>query len=100
MTVYTIAQLKFVDIVAYRRYQRAFPAVFAKFNCTLLVADESPQVLEGEWQGDKVVVMSFPNTEEAERFRQSQEYLEIAKDRKAGAEAIVLIVTGLPAGSG
>ena len=100
MTVYTIAQLKFVDIGAYRRYQRAFPAVFAKFNGTLLVADESPQVLEGEWQCDKVVVMSFPNTEEAERFRQSQEYLEIVEDRKAGAEAIVLIVTGLPAGSG
>ena len=97
MTVDTIAPLKFVDMRPLTDTTAPFPAVFAKFNGTLLVADESPQVLEGEWQCDKVVVMSFPNTEEAERFRQSKEYLEIVKDRKAGAEAIVLFVTGLPA---
>ena len=32
MPVYTIAQLKFTDIDSYRRYQKTFPAVFAKFN--------------------------------------------------------------------
>jgi uncharacterized protein (DUF1330 family) len=94
MPVYTIAQLKFTDIDAYRRYQKAFPAVFAKFNAKVLVADESPRVLEGDWPRDKVVILAFPDEAEARRFASSSEYQEIARDRKAGADAIVLMVKG------
>jgi uncharacterized protein (DUF1330 family) len=99
MTVYTIAQLRFTDIDAYRRYQKAFPAVFAKFNARVLAADESPRVLEGDWQRDKVVILAFPDEAEATRFAASPEYLEIAKDRKAGADAVVLLVRGFEPGS-
>jgi uncharacterized protein (DUF1330 family) len=95
MTVYTIAQLKFTDIEAYRRYQKAFPSVFAKFNAEVLVADERPRVLEGEWPRDKVVILAFPDEAEATRFSTSPEYQEIARDRKAGADAVVLMVKGL-----
>lgn len=94
MTVYTIAQLKFTDIEAYRRYQRAFPAVFATFNARVLVADEVPRVLEGDWPRDKVVILAFPDEAEAARFGASPEYAEIARDRKAGADAVVLMVKG------
>jgi len=94
MTVYSIAQLKFTDIEAYRRYQKAFAAVFAKFNAKVLVADEDPVVIEGEWRGDKVVILAFADEAEARRFAASAEYQEIAKDRKAGADAVVLMVKG------
>jgi uncharacterized protein (DUF1330 family) len=92
--IYTIAQLKFTDIAAYRRYQKAFPAVFAKFNAKVLVADEAPVVLEGDWPRDKVVILAFPDEAEAGRFAASTQYREIAKDRKAGADAVVLMVRG------
>lgn len=94
MTVYTIAQLKFTDIDAYRRYQKAFPAVFAKFNGQVLAADEAPRLLEGDWPRDKVVILAFPDEAEAARFSASSEYAEIAKDRKAGADAVILMVRG------
>ena len=94
MPVYTIAQLKFTNIDAYRRYQKAFPAVFARFNARVLVADESPRVIEGDWPRDKVVILAFPDEAEAMRFQGSPEYLEIAKDRKAGADAVVLMAKG------
>jgi uncharacterized protein (DUF1330 family) len=95
MTVYTVAQLKFTDIEAYRRYRKAFPAVFAKFNAKVLAADEAPRVIEGEWPRDKVVILAFPDEAEATRFGASPEYAEIAKDRKAGADAVILMVRGL-----
>ena len=60
MTVLAIAQLKFTDRNAYNRYQAAFMEVFQRYSGTLLAADEAPQVVEGEWQLDKAVVMSFP----------------------------------------
>lgn len=94
MTVYSIAQLKFTDVDAYRRYQRAFPAVFAKFNAKVIVADESPTVLEGDWPRDKIVILAFPDEAEARRFGASPDYQAIAKDRKAGADAVVIMAKG------
>ncbi|MFH0133568.1 DUF1330 domain-containing protein [Variovorax sp. EL159] len=95
MPAYIIAQLAFTDVDAYRRYQRAFPAVFSRFGAKLLVADESPEVLEGEWSRNKVVVMEFENKEAAQAFQTSPDYNAIAEDRKAGADAVVLLVDGL-----
>jgi uncharacterized protein (DUF1330 family) len=100
MTVYTIAQLKFKDIAAYRRYQQGFPAVFARFNAELLAADETPEVVEGEWSGDKVVLLAFPDEAEARRFHEDPAYQAIAVDRHAGADAIVLRVRGWTTNAG
>ncbi|MEE1656927.1 DUF1330 domain-containing protein [Microvirga sp. CF3062] len=92
MTAYIIAQLKFTDLDSYRKYQRAFPKVFGRFRGTIVIADEHPRLLEGHWERDKVVVLSFPSEEDALAFQNSDEYRLIARDRKAGAEATILLV--------
>ena len=94
MTVYIIAQLKFTRRELYNRYQSRFADVFRKFRGKLLVADEHPVVVEGSWERDKVVIMEFPDEAAAQEFQTSPEYQEIAVDRKAGADAIVLMVRG------
>ncbi|MBI1211419.1 MAG: DUF1330 domain-containing protein [Alphaproteobacteria bacterium] len=94
MTVYLVAELKFTDRAAYDRYQARFFSVFKRFNGRLLVADENPRVLEGSSPCEKFVMMSFPDEAEARRFAEDPEYVEISKDRKAGAEAVVLLVQG------
>jgi uncharacterized protein (DUF1330 family) len=94
MTVYVIVQLKMTDRTAYDRYQARFFEVFRKFSGRLLSADEHPRVLEGHWGRDKLVLMSFPDEAAFQAWATSSEYLEISKDRKAGAEAIVLLAKG------
>jgi uncharacterized protein (DUF1330 family) len=94
MTVYILAQLRFKEIAAYRRYQAAFPAVFAKFNGRVLVADEAPVALEGELNRDKIVLLEFPDADEARRFSDSSEYREIAPDRRRGADAVFTLLKG------
>lgn len=94
MGVYIIAQLRFKDIEKYRAYQKAFPAVFDEFSGAALVADEAPEIVEGEWPFNKVVVLFFSTEEEAIRFQSSREYNEIAKNRKAGADATVIVAKG------
>jgi uncharacterized protein (DUF1330 family) len=96
MTVYVIAQVKFIKEEYYRRYQSRFAEVFKPFNGRLLAADEKPKVLDGEFTRDKVVVMEFPDEGEAMRFLDSPVYREISKDRIAGAETLSLLVKGLP----
>lgn len=94
MTVYVIVQLKMTDRAAYDRYQARFFDVFRKFDGRLLSADERPHVIEGSWDRDKLVLMSFPDEAAFQAWATSPEYLEISKDRKAGAEAIVLLAKG------
>ena len=96
MTVYALAQLSMQNRDAYNRYQSRFMGVFQQFRGRLLVADEHPAVLEGSWERDKVVLMSFPDEQAFREFHESPAYQEIAKDRKAGANAVVLLLRGVP----
>ena len=95
MTVYAIAQLRFTDRAAYDRYQVRFMDVFRRHRGTLLAADESPKVVEGTWDRDKVVLMSFPDEAAFRLWSESLDYQEISRDRLAGADTVVLFAKGL-----
>jgi uncharacterized protein (DUF1330 family) len=95
VTVYAIAQLRITDRAAYDRYQARFFDVFRRHRGRLLVADESPQVVEGNWDRDKVVLMAFPDEEAFRQWSESPEYQGISKDRREGADGVVLLVKGL-----
>jgi uncharacterized protein (DUF1330 family) len=94
MSVYAIAQLKITDRAAYDRYQAKFMGVMKRYQGRVLAADEKPLVIEGEWERDKVVLLSFPDEAAFREWAESPEYLEISKDRKAGSEVVVLLVKG------
>jgi uncharacterized protein (DUF1330 family) len=95
VTVYAIAQLKFTHRDAYNRYQAAFMEVFQRYSGTLLAADEAPRVIEGEWDRDKVVLMSFPDEAAFREWADSTDYQRISEDRRAGAETVVLLVQAM-----
>lgn len=91
MTVYAIVQVDIFDRQAYDRYQAKFWNVFKQFNGQLLVNDESPKILEGDWQHSKMVVVSFPSEEEFHDWAGSAEYGEIVVDRIAGANVTIVL---------
>jgi len=95
MSVYAIAQLRITDRAAYDRYLAKFMGVMKRFQGRVLAADEKPQVIEGEWDRDKVVLLSFPDEKAFREWVESPEYVEISRDRKAGSEAVVLLVKGI-----
>jgi uncharacterized protein (DUF1330 family) len=95
MSVYVIAQLWIHDPVTYGRYVDRFMSVFKKYKGSVLAADENPTVVEGSWDGNKVVMVSFPDEASFRQWSESSEYMDIAKDRKAGAESVVILVKGI-----
>ena len=96
MTVYALAQLHIHDRSAYDRYLAKFMPVLRKYSGRLLAADENPRVLEGEWwDRDKVVLIAFENEAAFTAWATSPEYTEISADRKAGADAVVLLINGI-----
>lgn len=92
MTVYALAQISITDREAYERYQARFMEVFMKFKGRLLAADAAPHVVEGSWERDKVILMSFPDEPSFREWAQSTDYQAISKDRTAGSEALVLLI--------
>jgi uncharacterized protein (DUF1330 family) len=95
VTIYAIAQLKFTDRNAYDRYQAAFMEVFLRYSGTVLAADEAPQIIEGQWDRDKVVLVKFPDEIAFREWAESPDYQRISEDRRAGANTVVLLVQGL-----
>jgi uncharacterized protein (DUF1330 family) len=95
VTVYVVAQLKFTDRAAYDRYQAAFLPIFQRYAGTVLAADESPQVLEGSSDREKVVLLSFPDEASFREWAYSPEYQEISEDRRAGADTTMFLVKGI-----
>jgi len=95
MAVYALAQLRIHDRERYGRYMARFMPVLDKYNGKLLAADDSPRVLEGQWwDRNKVVLMEFADSAAFRAWATSPEYTEIAEDRKAGADAVVLLIEG------
>jgi uncharacterized protein (DUF1330 family) len=52
-------------------------------------------LVEGHWDGNKIVVLSFPDERAYREWAESKEYQEIAKDRKAGARSVIVMVRGI-----
>ncbi len=98
MTVYVIGQITIHDRAAYDRYLAGFMPVLIQHGGRLLVADEKPEVVEGNWSGSKVIVLSFADREAFERWMNSAEYRQISVDREAGTEGVILLVRGVKAG--
>jgi uncharacterized protein (DUF1330 family) len=93
--VYAIAQLTITNRATYDRYQQRFMSVMKRYKGRVLAADENPLVVEGTWDREKVVLLSFPDEPAFREWVESPEYMEIAKDRKAGSDTVVLLVKGI-----
>lgn len=94
MSCYVVARVAIHDRAAYDRYASQFLRVLGRYEGRLLVSEERPEAMEGAWDGRKLVVLSFADREAALTWANSPEYQEIARDRIAGSDAIVVLAQG------
>lgn len=94
MSSYFMAQIKTHDADEYGKYLRGFDEVFARYKGEVIVVDDSPVVIEGEWSYTRVVVIRFPDEDEARRWYDSAEYQSLAQHRFRAASADILLAKG------
>lgn len=92
MSCYIIAQIKVNDRDAYRKYEEGFDAIFEKYKGMVVLVDEDPVILEGEWPFTRTVVLRFPSEEEARRWYESPEYRQLAAHRLRASQANIVLV--------
>ncbi len=95
MTAYALAQFTIHDRARYAKYVSQFGQVLARFRGRLLVADEAPDVIEGSWPTQKVVLLAFETEEALWAFARSHEYQTISEDRVAATHGSVLLLHGV-----
>ncbi len=94
MAAYLIADLTVHDAAGVAEYRRRVPDVIAQYGGRYLIRGGAMDVLEGDRQPNRIVVIEFPDVAAAHRFYDSPEYAELIPLRRKTCTGDVLIVEG------
>jgi uncharacterized protein (DUF1330 family) len=94
MTAYMIAQVKVHDTETYDTYRTGVAPTLEPYGGEFIVRGGQIDVVEGEQEFPRMVIIKFPSMEKAHAWHDCPEYMELAKIRHAAAESRVLIVEG------
>jgi uncharacterized protein (DUF1330 family) len=94
MPAYLLTFITVTDADSFREYRKlAVPAV-AQYGGKFLVRDGARTILEGNFDGSRVVLIEFPSTESARIFYDSPEYQAAREKRIGGADFNMMVVEG------
>lgn len=95
MSAYIIVEIDVHDAAGYEEYKKvAGPTVEAKGG-KYIVRGGKTEVLEGEWQPKRIVVLEFPTMEKAKGWLNCEEYREPRKVRHRTARTNMILVEGV-----
>jgi uncharacterized protein (DUF1330 family) len=95
MAAYAIAQVEVTDPTTFAEYGKQVPAVVAQYGGRYLVRGGEMEMLEGEWQVSRLVVLEFPSMEQLKRFYHSTEYAPLMALRQKSARTVFAVVEGV-----
>ncbi|AJT64633.1 DUF1330 domain-containing protein [Streptomyces chattanoogensis] len=97
MTAYVIADVQLTgDAEEVEQYRANVLATLEPYGGRFLVRGGEFQVLEGDWQPGRIVVVEFPSVEAAQAWNDSAAYQEIAPLRIRNTDSKRLLVEGTP----
>ena len=97
MPAYLLVDIDVHDPERYEEYRVQAPPAIHAYGGRYLVRGGAAELLEGDREPHRVVVLEFPSVEQARAFWASPEYGAIAPTRHASATSHVVLVEGLDA---
>lgn len=94
MSVYFIASIRMKSEQEYERYLEQAEKIFSRYRGTYLAVDDTPEVLEGEWNYSRAVLISFDTPEDFNAWYRSEDYQEILRHRLFAAECDSILIQG------
>jgi uncharacterized protein (DUF1330 family) len=95
MAAYVILDIDVKDLSGYEEYKKAGAPTILAYGGRPLVRGGSSEVMEGDWQPKRVVVIEFGSMEQAKRWWNSPEYKEAKKLRHKAAKTNVVFIEGM-----
>ena len=95
MSAYIIVEIEVTDPVGYEKYKNLAGATVEKYDGKYIVRGGKTEVLEGDWQPKRIVVLEFPTMKRAKEWLNCEEYREPRKMRHAAAKTNMLVIEGV-----
>lgn len=95
MAAYLLVDLEVTDPENYERYRAAVPDMIKKYGGRYLVRGGEFEVLEGDWQPRRLVVLEFPSMDDVKKFYDSDDYRDLKAVRIASTRGNVIAVEGI-----
>jgi uncharacterized protein (DUF1330 family) len=93
-SAYIIANVSVTDPAQYNEYRRLSSLAMQAHGAEVCVRGGAVEVLEGDWQPERVVVLKFPSLEKARAFYASEEYGAARAARHGAAVMRMVLVEG------
>ncbi|MCX8061966.1 MAG: DUF1330 domain-containing protein [Anaerolineales bacterium] len=95
MTAYVIVDIEVTDPVGYEEYKRLAAPTVAQYGGKYLARGGATEVLEGEWQPKRLVILEFENIERAKAWLNSEAYRTARELRHRYARSNMVVVAGV-----
>ena len=95
MPAYVIVDISVHDPVGYEQYKKQASDTVFKYGGKYIVRGGKTEVLEGDWQPNRVVILEFPSVENAKGWLNGEHYREPRKLRHKTAKTNMIVVEGL-----
>ena len=92
MSAFVLVEVNIQDPVVYEEYKKLTPASVEAYGGKFVIRGNPVQVMEGEWNYDRMVLLEFPSKEIAIEWYNSKEYQKAKKIRENAASANFFIV--------
>lgn len=95
MAAYFIVDVEVKNPQEYEAYKQAAAASIVQHGGRYLVRGGKHEVLEGDWNPTRLVVLEFPTIEAAKRWYTSEEYNKVKPIRLQHAVGHLVLVAGV-----
>jgi uncharacterized protein (DUF1330 family) len=95
VAAYVFANIRVDDPVVYERYKQMVPETIENFGGRYLARGGRVEVLEGDLEPGRTIVLEFPAFEDAQRWYSSPQYCAAKEIRQSCARGEVVIVDGV-----
>lgn len=95
MPAYVIATVEVKDPVRYEDYKTLVPPSIAAFGGRFVARGGKTDVLEGDWNPNRLVILEFPNAERARQWYDSPEYAAAKALRQATSKGSLVLIEGV-----
>ena len=95
MSAYMIVEVKINDSAKYEDYKKLTPASLEPFGGKFIARGGKAELIEGEENPNRIVVLEFENSEKAKAWWNSPLYNKAKKIRQAAAETRMILVEGI-----
>ncbi|WP_234682749.1 DUF1330 domain-containing protein [Bradyrhizobium monzae] len=94
MKAYLVLDLSVHDFAGFKTYIAEIPAFIARHSGQYIVRGAEPTTIEGDWAPERIVIIEFPERENAQAFLDDPDAQDLFKLRHTTTTSRLLLADG------